>query len=55
MVRDPPQGYFPEPSKSILVVSPWNFMQAEAFFQGYGPQIMTGSRYLGGFVRSKAE
>ena len=36
MVRGPPWGYFTEPTKSILVLSPQNFPQAEAFFWGYG-------------------
>ena len=53
MVRGPPQGYFPKPTKSILVVSPRKIPQAEAFFRGYGFQIVTGNRYLGGFVRNK--
>ena len=47
-------GIRSELAKSILVVSPRNVLQAEAFFRGYGLQIMTGSRYLGGFVGSKA-
>ena len=47
MVKGPPQGYFTEPTRSILVP------QADAFFQGYGLQIVTGSRYLGGFVGAK--
>ena len=54
MVRGAPQGYFPDPSKSILVVYPRNILRAEAFFQGYGLQIVTGSRYLGLFVGSNA-
>ena len=49
------RGYFPEPANIILVLSPWNVLQAEAFFQGYVLQIGTGSRYLGGFVGSKAD
>ena len=49
MVRGPPWGYFTEPTKSILVLSPQNFPQAEAFFWGYGLQVVTGRRYLGGF------
>ena len=53
MVRGSPRGYFPEPTKSILVVSPWNIPHAEAFFRGYGIQIVMGSRYLEGFVGSK--
>ena len=54
MVRGPLSGYFPEPTKSILVVSPWNVPQAEAFFRGYGLQIVMGCLYLGGFVGSNA-
>ena len=54
MVRGLPRGYFPELIKSILVVSPWNVPRLEAFFRGYGLQFVTGSRYLGSFVGSKA-
>ena len=46
----PLQGYFSDLTKSILVVSPWNFLQVEALFQGYGLQVLMGSRYLRGFV-----
>ena len=54
MVRGIPIGYFPYPTKSILVVSPQNVPRVEAFFWGYGIQIVTGSCYLGGFIGSKA-
>ena len=54
MVKGPPRGYFPEPTKSILVMSPRNFPLAEAFFQGYVLHVVTGSRYLGGFVGTEA-
>ena len=54
MVRGPPRGYFPETIKSILVMYPRNFPQAEAFFQGYRLHIVTGSCYLGVFVGFKA-
>ena len=53
MVRGPPRGYFLDPTKSILVVFPWNLPRVESFFQGYGLQIVTGSHYLGGFVETK--
>ena len=53
MVRGTPRGYFPEPTNIILIVSPWNVLQSEAFFQGYGLHIMMGSLYLGGFVGYK--
>ena len=50
MVQRPPQGYFPEPTKRILVVSPRNVPRMEAFFWGYGLQIVTGIQHLRGFV-----
>ena len=53
MVQGPQRGYFQEPTKSVMVVSPHNVPRTEAFFRGYGLQILTGSRYLGGFVGSK--
>ena len=49
-MRGTPKGYFPEATKSILVVYPWNFPRVEAFFWGYILQTVTGSCYLGGFV-----
>ena len=48
-VRGPPRGYFPEPTNSILVVAPMN-VSREEFFHGMGLQVVTGSRYLGGFI-----
>ena len=48
--RGPPRGYLPEPTKSISVLVPRNVPMTEEFFQGMGVKIMTGSRYLGGFV-----
>ena len=43
-----------ELTKSILVVSPQNVPGVKAFFRGYRLQIVTGRRYLRGFVGSKA-
>ena len=55
-VKGPPRGYFPELTKSILEVAPRNVARAEEFFQGMGLKLVTGSRYLGGFVgESKVE
>ena len=54
MVIGPPQGYLPEPTKSILIVSPRNVPRAEAIFWRYGLQIVTGGRYLGDLVSTKA-
>ena len=53
MMIGPVHGYFPELTKSILVMFPQNLPRAEAFFRRYRLQIVTGCRYLGGFVGSK--
>ena len=49
-LRGPAQGYFPEPTKSILVVAERNVPRAKEYFHGIGIQVVTGSRYPGGFV-----
>jgi hypothetical protein len=46
----PSYGYFPEPSKSILVATPKNKAAAESAFADKGFIIVTGHRYLGGFI-----
>jgi len=51
----PPRGYFPEPSKSILIVKEHNKERAEVCFADFGFKVVTGSRYLGGFIGDKAE
>ena len=48
--RGPARGYYPEPTKSILVVAPGNVTRAEDHFQGLGIRVVTGHRYLGGFI-----
>ena len=48
--RGPPWGYFPEPTKSILVVAPQNVAREEEFFRGVGTTVVTVSRYIGGFI-----
>ena len=52
--RGPPRGYFLDTTKSILVVAPRNVARAEKFFRGMGVKIVTGSHYLGFFVRYRA-
>ena len=47
------RGYFPEPTKSIFVVAEQNVPRATEYFRGMGIKIMTGSRYLRGFVGEK--
>jgi hypothetical protein len=43
-------GYFPEPTKSILVTLPKNIERAKAVFGSLGFQIIIGNCYLGGFI-----
>ena len=49
-LRGPPQGHYLDPTKSILVVAKRNVPRAKEYFRGMGIQLVTGSRYLGGFV-----
>ena len=50
MVRGSLRGYFLDPTKSILVVSPQNVPRAEEYFRGMRVHVVTGSCYLGGFI-----
>ena len=49
-LRGQDQGYYPDPTKSILVVAERNVPRSKEYFRGMGIQVVTGSRYLGGFV-----
>ncbi len=51
----PTFGYFPEPSKSILIVRAHNRTRAKSSFDVLGFKVQTGSRYLGGYIGSKAD
>ena len=42
-LKGPAWGYFPEPTKSILVVSEQNLSQAKEYFRGMGVQVVTGA------------
>ena len=46
----PARGYFPEPTKSILIVKPQSVEAAKAKFAHLGFDVVTGARYLGGHV-----
>jgi hypothetical protein len=48
----PKYGYYPEPSKSYLVVHPKFVEHAKILFAGFNINIVTGSRFLGGFIGS---
>jgi hypothetical protein len=50
----PNYGYFPEPSKSILIVPQHSFEHASSVFADLGFKVTTGSRYyLSGFIGEK--
>ena len=49
-LRRSSRGYYTEPTKSILVVAKRNVPRAKEYFRGMGIQVVTGSRYIGGFV-----
>jgi len=48
--RGPHFGYFPEPSKCFLVVAPSKLNLANDIFGPLGIQVVTGHRFLGGFI-----
>jgi len=48
----PSYGYTPQPHKCILVTSDRNLSSAKQKFERYGMKVVTGSRYLGGFIGS---
>ena len=43
-------GYFPEPTKSFVVVGEQFRTKAKALFYDLGVQVVTGHHYLGGFI-----
>ena len=54
LVTDGPKfGYFPEPSKSYLIVHKDFIDQAQLLFGDTGVHIVEGRRFLGGFIGSK--
>ena len=53
-LRGTARGCYPEPTKSILVVAKRNVPRAKEYFHGMGIQVVTGSRYLGGFMGERA-
>ena len=55
MMEGPARGYFPEPTKSILVVQPENVDRAKEALSHLGFSIVTGARYLGGHVGTTAK
>ena len=48
--RGPTYGYFPEPTKSVVVVASKYVEIAKSAFQNVGVKVVTGHRFLGGVV-----
>jgi hypothetical protein len=46
----PNYGYYPEPTKSIMVVPQHNLEAAQLAFADLNFKVTTGSQYLGGFI-----
>ena len=53
-LRETAWGYYPEPTKIVLVVAERNVPRAKEYFRGMGIQVVAGSRYLGGYVGKRA-
>ena len=51
----PAYGYFPEPTKSILIVRAHNCTIAKSSFKDLQFKVQTGSRYLGGYIGSRVD
>ena len=46
-------GIFLEPDKSYIVIYPDFIQEAQTVFDGMGIQIVTGHKFLGGFIGGK--
>ena len=53
--KGPAFGYFPEPTKSYLIVDEGYISQAKTFFEPLGVNVVSGHRYLGSFIGSKEQ
>ena len=51
----PSFGYHPEPTKSFVAVNEWWRNEAVIIFLDLGIQVVTGHRFLGGFLGSHSE
>ena len=46
----PDYGYYPEPSKSFLVIDLSDLQSAQDIFRDTGVQFVSGHRFLGGYI-----
>ena len=47
-MRGPAFGYFPEPTKSVVVVDSEDVQEAQELFSDLGVEVVTSHRLLGG-------
>ena len=48
--QGPGRGYYPEPSKGILIVHLDNLEAGKLFGARHGFKVCTGARYMGGYI-----
>ena len=48
--QGPGRGYYPEPSKSVLIIRPENLDTGKVFGACHGFKVYTGARYVGGYI-----
>ena len=53
--RGPSFGYCPQPAKCFVVVAPSFLDHAKDIFSGLGVQVVSGHRFLGGFIGDPAQ
>ena len=46
----PGQGYYPKPSKNVLILRPDNLEAGKLFGAHHRFKVCTGARYLGGYI-----
>ena len=49
--QGPGRGYYPKPSKSVLIVHTENIEAGKEFRSRHGFKVCTDARYLGGYIR----
>ena len=55
MVEGPKYGYFPKPEKSYIIVHPDFILQANDIFRDLGIKVVTGQRFLGGYIGTASD
>ena len=48
--KGPEQGYFPDPTKNIIVLHPQNLESIEKFRQRHGFKVCMSACYIGGYI-----